>query len=78
MPTVFRHGPYRVFFYSADGAEPVHIHVQREESVAKFWLKPVRLADRGKFGQLEARRIQAMVEANVALLLRSWDEFFTS
>jgi hypothetical protein len=76
MPTVFRHGPYRAFFYSADGAEPAHIHVQREENVAKFWLEPVRLADRGQFGLVEARRIEAIVKRNVAILLRSWDEFF--
>ncbi len=28
-PTVFREGPYRVFFYSGDKAEPPHVHVSR-------------------------------------------------
>jgi hypothetical protein len=40
MPTVLRSGPYRFFFYSADGAEPPHIHVERDDNTAKFWLRP--------------------------------------
>lgn len=33
MPTVKFVGPYRLFFYSGDGAEPVHIHVEREDKM---------------------------------------------
>jgi len=36
MPTILRVGPYRFFFYSADGEEPPHVHVERDDSVAKF------------------------------------------
>jgi len=42
MPTVLREGPYRFFFYSSDGDEPLHIHVQRDEAIARFWLDPLR------------------------------------
>ncbi|MBZ5579241.1 MAG: DUF4160 domain-containing protein [Acidobacteriia bacterium] len=44
MPTVLRSGPYRFFFYSADRDEPPHVHGEREDSAAKFWLSPVRLS----------------------------------
>jgi hypothetical protein len=43
MPTVLRVGPYRFFFYAGDQGEPLHIHVEREGRIAKFWLDPVRL-----------------------------------
>jgi len=76
MPTVLRSRAYRFFFYSADGGEPPHVHVQRESNIAKFWLRPVRLEESGGLSRLEIRRVQAMVEANVESLLRSWDEFF--
>ena len=33
----------RFIFYSADRDEPPHVHVEREESEAKFWIDPVRL-----------------------------------
>jgi hypothetical protein len=57
MPTVLRVGPYRFFFYSGDGAEPPHIHVERDEHVAKFWLDPVRLARSGGFKAAELRDV---------------------
>ena len=44
MPTVLRSGPYRVYLYSHDLREPPHVHVDRDDQSAKFWLKPVRLA----------------------------------
>jgi len=78
MPTVLRNGPYRFFFYSADGSEPPHVHVQRDDLVAKFWLQPVRLDDSGGFARVEIRRLQAMVEDEVVTLLGFWDEFFAN
>src|SRR4051812_23069303 len=44
MPTVDRVGPYRFFFYSREPNEPPHIHVERDDDYAKFWLTPVSLA----------------------------------
>jgi hypothetical protein len=76
MPTVFRSGPYRFFFYSADRAEPPHIHVERDESAAKFWLIPVRLEYNQDFAAFEILRLEALIENNLPLLLRAWDEFF--
>ncbi|MEK6285448.1 MAG: DUF4160 domain-containing protein [Acidobacteriota bacterium] len=43
MPTVFRTGPYRFFFYAGDRDEPQHIHVERDADIAKFCLDPVIL-----------------------------------
>ncbi|MDP3297850.1 MAG: DUF4160 domain-containing protein, partial [Thermodesulfovibrionia bacterium] len=47
MPTVLRVGPYRFFFYAGDRDEPQHIHVERDDKIAKFWLDPVRLQSSG-------------------------------
>jgi hypothetical protein len=41
MPTVLRSGPYRFHFYSGDAEEPPHVHVERDEKTAKFWLAPL-------------------------------------
>lgn len=76
MPTVLRNGPYRFFFYSGDGDEPVHIHVERDDNVAKFWLEPVRLQARGGFGPSELRRIQRIVQEKEDLLAEAWYEYF--
>lgn len=76
MPTVLQSGPYRFFFYAGDREEPPHIHVERNSSVAKFWLDPVRLSNSGGFRRPELGNIQKIVEENQQELLRSWDEFF--
>ncbi len=44
MPTVLRSGPYRFYFYSHEPNEPPHVHVDRDDVSAKFWLDPVQLA----------------------------------
>jgi hypothetical protein len=76
MPTVLRVGPYRLFFYSGDRDEPVHVHVERDQNVAKFWLAPVRLQTSGGFNAAELRRIQRIIEENEILLIEAWNEYF--
>ncbi len=76
MPTVLRVGPYRLFFYAGDHDEPPHIHVERENKVAKFWLDPIRLQWSGGFSRREIGRIQKLLSANHRRLLEAWDEYF--
>ncbi len=76
MPTVLRSGPYRFYFYASDQEEPAHVHVERDDETAKFWLDPVRLQSSGGFGRREINQIQRLVEKNREQLLRSWNEFF--
>lgn len=76
MPTVLRLGPYRFFFYTSDRDEPPHVHVEREDSVAKFWLDPVRLHASGGFGRVELRRIRSIIEGNQQHLLEAWHDYF--
>jgi hypothetical protein len=78
MPTVLRTGPYRLFFYSGDGREPRHVHVERDDNRAKFWLEPVRLQNSGGFRPAEIREIQRVVEQHRDALVRSWDAYFTN
>lgn len=76
MPTVLRSGPYRVYFYSHEPNEPAHVHVDRDDQSAKFWLNPVRLAQNLGFSPVELRRIQRLLENDEAALLEKWNERF--
>lgn len=76
MPTVLRHGPYRLFFYASDRDEPSHIHVERDDNVAKFWLDPVRLQSSGGFPRAQIRQIEQIVMENQQTLLEAWNEYF--
>jgi hypothetical protein len=77
MPTVLIIGPYRFFFYSSDRNEPPHIHVERDNHTAKFWLQPVRLQHSGGFRSRDLNRIQALVEENQLRFLEAWNEHFS-
>ena len=52
------------------------MHVERDDKVAKFWLRPVRLERSGGLSRREINRIQKLVEKNAEDLLRSWNEYF--
>jgi hypothetical protein len=76
MPTVLRFGPYRFFFYASDRDEPVHVHVERDEKVAKYWLDPVRLQNSGGYNRLELKQILIIIKENQAPLMEAWNEYF--
>lgn len=77
MPTVLRIGQYRFFFYINEDGEPVHIHVQHESKLAKFWLKPVNLARSTRFKPHELGKIEKLIKMNHKKLLDAWNDCFS-
>jgi hypothetical protein len=80
MPEVFRERGFRYFFYSNEGnpREPVHIHVEKADAEAKFWLFPqVRVAYNDGYDARTLRELQIVVEANRSLIERVWNEYFS-
>jgi hypothetical protein len=78
MPTVDYIGPYKLFFYSAEGCEPPHVHVRKDRATAKFWLSPVRVARSRRFNDHELRSLQKLVEENQDRILEAWNEHFSN
>jgi hypothetical protein len=64
MPSVLRTQGYRFFFYSLEGTEPPHIHVERGDDVAKFWLH-------------ELNRVRLLVIEYRLELLEAWNAYFS-
>lgn len=76
MPTALRVGPYRVYFYSYDCAEPRHMHVDRGSLSAKFWLDPdVALEVNHGYSRRELRTIELLLGENLERLRHEWDDF---
>ena len=75
MPTVLRTGPYRCYFYSHENNEPPHVHIDRDDSSAKFWLEPLAVATNLGFSSVELRRLEQIVSDNRLLLLEAWNEY---
>lgn len=76
MPTILLLAGYRFFFYSLEGNEPPHIHVERGDDVAKYWLTPVQLAESHGFRSHELNRVRAMVIEHRTTFLEAWHAHF--
>jgi len=76
VPTVLVIDGFRFFFFSNEGMEPPHIHVEQGDGHAKFWLLPVELVVAHRLRQQEVRRARLLVEENQTQFLERWREYF--
>ena len=76
MPTVLRLLGWRFHFYSDEGSEPPHIHVDTGDGECKFWLLPVRLARSEGVKPVDVRRIEAVIIEREIFFLEKWHEYF--
>lgn len=77
MPTIEDIGPYKFFFYSAEGHEPPHVHVRRDRATAKFWLDPVHVARSRRFSDRELLAVQKIIVANREKMMEVWNDHFS-
>jgi hypothetical protein len=77
MPTVLRVGAYRFFFYAGDRNEPCHVHVERDDKVAKYWLNEIRLQNSGGFNRFELKQIAGILEEHKNTIVEAWSEYFS-
>jgi hypothetical protein len=75
MPTVLTVDGYRFFFFSNEGDEQPHIHVEHGDGLAKFWLHPIRLAGSKRMKTQEVRRARELAEENEPALWEAWHAF---
>jgi hypothetical protein len=76
VPTIFREGRLRFFFYSNEGTEPRHVHVQVDANVAKLWLEPVSVADAGGLSARDLAEAQRIARRRQGECIAAWDAFF--
>lgn len=65
-------GPYRLFFCSFDCKEPMHVHVQRERKLCKFWLVHVELSKNHGFSPKELNDIRKIIVNNIDIIKEAW------
>jgi len=76
VPTVLALAGYRFFFFSLEGNEPPHVHVERGDDMAKYWLSPVQLAESHGFRSHELNRLRTMVIEHRNTFLEAWHGHF--
>lgn len=76
MPTVLRIKGYRFHFYSDEGSEPPHIHIEYGNGECKFWLSPeITLARNKGLKPKELKRIEKLVFENKDFLMSKYYEY---
>ena len=80
MPVVYRWKDCTFFFFSNEGdpREPPHIHVRSNGLRAKFWIKPVALAENIGFPAQELNKLMGVISENEDLIERAWHEHFSA
>ncbi|MSU61141.1 MAG: DUF4160 domain-containing protein [Pedosphaera sp.] len=74
MPEVLRTRGCRFFFFSREGNEPRHIHVEHAEKYAEFWLEPSELAESRDFRSHELTALRRMIAEYRDEFIAAWDE----
>jgi hypothetical protein len=64
-----------VFFYSADCGEPAHMHVRRDDALAKIWLHDMAIADQVGFPARELSKVVDVVRAKRSHLQEVWNAY---
>jgi len=80
MPTVLLISGWRLFFYSNEGHEPIHIHAEKAEMECKFWLHrdTFEISEAFGYGITPAARceIRKIIFQHFEYLVNEWDLFY--
>ncbi|NLG17316.1 MAG: DUF4160 domain-containing protein [Fibrobacter sp.] len=79
MPTILLILGWRLFFYSNEGHEPIHIHCRKGSMECKFWLdiEAFDLIESFSFnmGEKDKREIRKIIFQNFDYIVDQWNEF---
>ncbi|HSW29086.1 MAG TPA: DUF4160 domain-containing protein [Longimicrobiales bacterium] len=78
-PTIHRESGFRFSFYSREGQEPPHVHVEKGGGYGKLWLtseKGIAWAYAHGFTGKQMRRIEEIVARQRDGFLKAWHDHF--
>jgi len=76
MPTILRLLGFRFFFYSNEGREPVHVHVEKGDAQGKYWLEPVQEDYMDGFTKTEEKQVRKIIIDHQEKFITDWNEHF--
>lgn len=75
MPTLFILFGFRFFFWSNEH-DPIHVHISKGESEAKFNVENIELVENFGFKKNELKMIESILEENREIIIARWKEYF--
>ena len=56
----------------------MHLHIEKDNKVAKFNLEPIELVKSSKFNASELKQIRNLIEENTEIIKTKWNEYFNN
>lgn len=85
LPSLFTVGGYRIFFWSNEGTEPVHVHVCKgtpNASATKLWLTKqggcIVANNASRIPSATLRELMEIISAQHSFICNRWKEFFAT
>ena len=80
MPTILRIRGWKLFFYSDERNEPVHIHAEKAGAACKYWLHEdiLEIEEAWSYGLTPAmrREVRGIIFQHFADIVAAWQEYF--
>ncbi|MBI1306166.1 MAG: DUF4160 domain-containing protein [Bacteroidetes bacterium] len=80
MPTVLFISGWRLFFYSNEGSEPIHIHAEKAEMECNYWLNVDEIGIQEAFSynmtSSEKRAIKKIIYQHFDMIVNTWNNYF--
>lgn len=77
MPTIFIDHGFRFFFYSNEGQEPIHVHIERGDAIGKWWILPTtRMASAVGLSPKEQKTINGIIQRRKSEIIDAWNKHF--
>lgn len=80
MPTVLYITGWRLFFYSNEGTEPIHIHAEKGGMECKYWLLPdeveIKEAFAYQMNPTATKEIKKIIYQHFDLIMEAWNNHF--
>lgn len=79
MPTILMLSGWRLFFYSNEGDEPIHIHCSKGSMEAKYWIHERRfdIEEAYAYGlsNNDRKQVRRVVFEHYGYIIGQWNEF---
>lgn len=80
MPTILFIYGWRLFFYSNEGSEPIHVHAQKGDMECKYWIfiEQVEIKEAFSYNMNPAatREIKKIIYQHFDMIIESWEQYF--
>jgi len=81
MPTILIIAGWRLFFYSNEGNEPMHVHAEKADMECKFWIDVdnYELSEAFSFNltSQSRREIKRIIYEHFDYIVGEWNKYFS-